>query len=145
MAKISFSGLDDLEKELLRQSQEIIEEEVIPLSEIKLTKDGDALICALYKELLQRRKAGKPKREARFFIDSKWIHANLAVKWSFEDVDDTCRELSIAGLIDCLYADDVASYVSISDRGIAYMENRFSDGVDTFFSYIERIRSILPW
>lgn len=114
------------------------------MAEIQLTKDADALICVLYKEYLEKRKSGVPKRSAGFFGSSKTIHANLMQKWPFEDVDDTIRELSRADLLNCLFADNIAYEVSISEIGVIYMENRFKDGLASLFSYIEKIRLLIP-
>lgn len=115
------------------------------MSEIKLTREADALICVLYREYLQRRKSGVSKADAKFFAGSQYIHTELMAKWSFEDVDETCRELSRAGLLNCRYADNITYIATISDAGIIYMESRFADGVSAVFSYLERIRAMLPW
>lgn len=115
------------------------------MDEIKLTKEADALMCVLYREYLQRRKTGISKAEAKLFAGSEYIHTQLMTKWSFEDIDETCRELSRAGVLNCNYADDVTDTAGISDAGIIYMENRFTDGIASVFSYLERIRTILPW
>ena len=114
------------------------------MAEIQLTKDADALICVLYKNYLEKRKSGVSKRTAGYFGSSREIHANLMCKWSFDDVDDTIRELSRAGLLRCLFADSIAYEVSISDNGVIYMENRFKDGLASLFNYIEKLRSLIP-
>lgn len=114
------------------------------MDEIRLTKDSDALICAIYKEYLERRKVGIPKYDAKFFDGSSYVHEKLMPDWSFDDVDETCRELSRSDLLNCLVADDVVCAASISDFGIIYMENRFKDGLGSVLGYLERLRSILP-
>lgn len=115
------------------------------MDDTKLTREADALICVLYREYLQRRKSGVSKADAKFFAGSEYIHEKLMAKWSFEDVDETCRELSRAGLLNCRYADNVTYMAIISDAGIIYMENRFADGLSSILSYLERIRAMLPW
>lgn len=114
------------------------------MDEIKLTKDADALVCVLYKTYLQRRKDGKTKREARDMGSSATVHEQLLPKWQFEDVDDTCRELSCKGLIDCLYADDVAWEVSLSDDGICYMQKRFVNGLASVLPHLESLAAFIP-
>lgn len=97
--------------------------------EISLTKDSEKLICVIYKDYLEKRKSGVIKSDANYYYNSHVIHENLIPKWSFDDVDDTCRELSRAGLITCKWADNIAYHISTSDSGIIYMENRFKDGL----------------
>ena len=97
--------------------------------EINLTKDSEKLLCVMYKDYLEKRKSGMSKSRANYFGTSHVIHEELLPKWSFEDVDDTCRELSRAGLINCSWADNIAIWISISDLAISYMENRFKNGL----------------
>lgn len=115
------------------------------MEEIRLTKDADALICVLYKEYLERRRSGTPREHAKYFGSSKSIHENLMSKWSFEDVDKTCRELAEANLLECFCADNTVSESVVSDLGISYMENRFGRKFYDILSCLERIRSLLPW
>lgn len=145
MAKITFHGLDRLIHELEDLEQNLNNERVLTVGEINLTKDADAMICVLYNAYQERRKNGEPKGEAKRFAGSPYIHKELMQKWSFEDVDETCRELSRAGLLACLFADNITYDATLSDAAIVYMENRFKDGVATFFEYLETIRALLPW
>lgn len=115
------------------------------MDEIKLTKDADVLICTLYKAYLQRRKNKQSKSEARVMGSSEVIREDLLPKWQFEDVDDTCRELSRAGLLSCSYGDDTVCFSELSDSGIAYMEQRFKTGLSAVLDYIEAIAAFIPW
>lgn len=112
--------------------------------DMKLTKDSDALICLLYKYYCQKCKGGTSKSEAKFLGSSKVIQKTIAPKWSFDDVDETCRELSRAKLLECFYADDVVYESWLSDNGIIYMENRFKDGLDSVLEYLDKIKNLLP-
>ena len=60
----------------------------------------------------------------------------------FEDVDDTCRELSRANLLNCFWADNIAYNVILSDNAIIYMENRFKNGLTEVLEFIDKIK---PW
>lgn len=110
----------------------------------KLTKDSDALICLLYKNYCQQRKNGVSKANARLFGGSDDIQKDIAPKWSFENVDETCRELHNANLIGCSYYDNVAQNVWLTDNGIIYMENRFKDGLKEVLDYLGKIKDIIP-
>ena len=108
-----------------------------------LTKDAKVILCLLYKDYLAKRDSGLSKSKANRWGTSHVIHEKLIPKWSFEDVDDTCRELSRAGAIICDWADNIAFHISISDSGIIYMENHYKklflevvDLIGKFVSFI---------
>lgn len=103
---------------------------------MELTKDSEKLICLLYKDYLEKRKSGQSKSEANDFGSSHDIHENLCSDWLFDDVDDTCRELSRSGLLRCLWADDIAYIVRLSDSGITYMENRFKNDIKDVLEFL---------
>lgn len=107
-----------------------------------LTKDADKLICLLYKNFLYKRKNGTSKSEASYFGSSHNIHEKFCSDLLFEDVDDTCRELDNVGFLNCLWADNIASEVYLTDDAIIYMENRFKNGLTELLGYIEKIK---PW
>lgn len=109
---------------------------------MELTKDAEKLICLLYKSYLQKRKSGIPKSEATCFGSSHNIHEQLCPELIFEDVDDTCRELSRADLLNCSWADNTAYHVTLSDNAIIYMENRFKNGLAEVLEFVEKIK---PW
>lgn len=108
--------------------------------DVKLTKDTDALICLIYKYYLGIRDNGIPKSEAKILGSSEDINNNIIPDWSFDDVDDTCRELHRVDLLSIEYADDVCYEVVLTDEGIAYMENRFSNKLDKLVNYISAIK-----
>ena len=115
------------------------------MDDTRLTKDADALLCVLYREYLNRRASGKSKADARFFSGSDYIHKELMPKWSIEDVDETCRELSRAGMLKCLFADNVTYLANLTDLAIIHQEYRFQDNVSELFQYLEKLRALLPW
>lgn len=115
------------------------------MSNVQLTKDSDYLICAIFKSYMDQRKSGTPKSNAKMLGSSKTLHEELMPEWSFEDVDETCRELHRAGLLQCTYADNVAYYVSLNDAGIIYMENRFAGKFDTIVEYMAKVKSAIPF
>lgn len=106
--------------------------------DIYLTKDSDKLICAIYKKYLEKRKKGISKSDAKYFGSSHHIHEELLSDWTFKDVDDTCRELARAELIQCVWADNIAYEVFLSDIGIIYMESRFKNGLSEVIDFISK-------
>lgn len=115
------------------------------MSEIKLTKDSEALICAIYKEYLQRRKSGIPKGDAKFFGSAKKIHEEIVPKWQLGDVEETCWELARKNFLICKPANNTVIDSFLGDEAIIYMENRFQNGLSDVLDYIEKIKSILLW
>jgi len=110
----------------------------------RLTKDSDALLCLLYKQYCQKRKSDVSKSSAKMFGSSADIQKTITPKWTFENVNETCNELSRAGFLDCSHSDDVVDSTCLSDIGIIYMENRFKDGLKSVLQYLERIKGLLP-
>ncbi len=104
-----------------------------------LTKDSEKLLCVLYKNYLEKRKSGAAKSEAKSFGSSHNIHESLCPNWLFEDVDDTCRELSRAGMLNCLWADSIAYHVNLSDFAISYMDNRFKNGLKDVINFLANL------
>ena len=109
------------------------------MSNIQLSKDADYLICLIYKRYIEIRDNGISKSDAKTIGDSHDVHKNIVPEWSFEDTDDTCRELINKGLLDNrIYVDDICGYMSLSDDGIVYMENRFKNGLKEITDFIAK-------
>ena len=119
---------------------EYIRKEIAPL-EIKLSKDAAYLLLQLYRSYQSKRNFGKSKREANYFINSHYIHEYLLPNWQFDDVDDTCRELSRANIIHVTWADNIANDISINDLGIVTMENINLDKVKDAASIVNLVIS----
>jgi len=115
------------------------------MREVALTKDSDALICALYKEYLQKRRDGISKREAKYLGGAKHIQQALVPKWPLGDVEETCWELERKGFLMCQPANNTIYMSVLGDDGIIYMENRFKNGLSEVLAYLEKVKSILLW
>lgn len=115
------------------------------MSDIKLTKDSDALICLMYKNYCEARKNGISKSKAKQLGSCETIHDCLTPNWSIEDTLETANELNRAGLINCLYADNTIYTSSISDEGISYMESRFKDNLLSIVEYLSKFKNLIPF
>lgn len=111
------------------------------MSEIKLSKDADTLICLIYKYYLELHDNGISKSQAKTFNNLQNIQS-LIPEWSLEDIFDTCLELSDNGLLDKRkkYIDEDYDSFSLSNLGIYYMENRFSNRVEKLIDYISKLK-----
>ena len=92
-----------------------------------LTRDGDKLICCLYKMYLEARRNGVDKPDARQFEDGFWNQSGFLIKMSEEDAKET-------------YTD---GGFKLTDAAIVYMEQRFANGVKDVLDYIATIKSAL--
>jgi len=94
---------------------------------------------------MDKRKSGEAKYDAKFMGSSELIHKTLMSEWKYEDVDETCRELTRAEYVECLFADDVAQEVVLTDKAIVYMENRFINGLTDVLEYMAKIKAAIPF
>ncbi len=111
------------------------------MSDIQLSKDADYLICLIYKYYLELHDNGIPKSEAKNINTINNIHS-LVSEWSLEDTYDTCIELSNNNLLSKKrpYIDEQYFHFSLSDNGIIYMENRFTNKIDKLLNYIDKLK-----
>lgn len=114
------------------------------MENITLTKSADAVISALYKSFLEKHKNGKTQSLARYFGGSEYLMNEFFPTWSIDDIDESLRELHAFGLVDCFFCDDTVGELCLSSHGIAFMENRFSNNVNTVLEWLGKIRSFLP-
>lgn len=66
-------------------------------------------------------------------------------EWIFQDVDETCRELSRAEYLHNKYADNIAYFVVLSDKAIIYMETRFERKINKIVDYMAKIKNVIPF
>lgn len=108
-----------------------------------LTKDASKLFCVIYQSYVASRKSGKSIREARYFAGSRYLHEAFFPDWNFNDVDDCCRELSRAGFLQCLWANNCAQEIYITDLGIRAMQKQFNDNLEKIAQAIAKGIEIL--
>jgi len=110
------------------------------MSDIKLSKDNDLLICTLYKNYLEQVKNGSSKSKARQFGSSDELQETLFPTWSKDDVATSCWELHSKGFLDCQPGDDIANYVYITEEGIIYMQNHKLNTIKEIADFIDKIK-----
>lgn len=94
-----------------------------------ITNDSKRVLLVLYKQYLERRKAGQSRSDASYFGDSENLQMELFKNDSVDDLSDYCWELSSAGYITCSPGDDLANNVTLTAETIIAMEQRFPNGV----------------
>lgn len=110
------------------------------MHDITLSKNNDFLICILYKNFLEKVENGNSKSNSRWLGSSDEIQENLLNTWSKDDVATACWELHSKGLLECSAGDDIAYTTYLTDNGIIYMENRFSNKIKSIVDYISKLK-----
>ena len=102
--------------------------------EVKLTKEADKLLTVMYREYLNKRKAGQPKSCAKEFEYDYLISMEPFNAWPDGDFSETLRELASKNLIKVYIGGDS----ELTDDTIATMEDRFVDGFKSIASYLSQ-------
>lgn len=90
-----------------------------------LTKEQQYLISSMYKEVLNR----QPSLDfdhANYFSDSNEVRNLFFPDSSSDHVASECWKLFKKGYLYCEPGDNLANNISLTDKTIIYMENRFS-------------------
>ncbi len=111
--------------------------------EYNLTKDAEYLLCVLYTQYKKKRENKVNKAKAKEMGSSENIFTTLLSEWTYEDVDETCSELSRNDLLFCDYRDNRVAYTRLEDSAIFYMENRFKKGVSEVLNFMAQIKTTL--
>ena len=100
-----------------------------------LTKEQKHLLVSMYKEVLNRQPA-LSMEDANKFDDSDQLIELFSLNASSDYVSDLCWKLHSKGYIQCYSGDDLANDISLSDKTIVCMENRFKKRSErcSFFS-----------
>lgn len=93
-----------------------------------LTNEQKRLLVSMYKEVLSRQPA-LSMEQANSFKDSDQLIELFSLDLSSDYVSELCWKLYSKGYILCSRGDDLASEISLSDKTIVFMENRFKEGL----------------
>lgn len=106
----------------------------------QISKEADRLLTVIFKEYKRRRDAGVSINQATDMHDDVWIHENLTPEWSLDDVTAICYVLGKKNLLSVFPADNHAYKVFLTDKGIAYAQNK----MDRWLSKLKKIKDLLP-
>lgn len=99
-----------------------------------MTKDADKMLCCLYKEYLNRIKAGSSKNSSRDFSNEYPSSDEILSKWHPDDVSLTKKELMQAGYLTI----NIIGDFRLTDKAIYYMENRFKNGLNEVIDFVTK-------
>lgn len=100
-----------------------------------LTKEQQKLLVSMYKEVLNRQST-LSFEYSNHFTDSDQIRDLFCPEKKSEHVSELCWKLKSKGYIDCEPGDDLANEISLTDKTIIYMENRFKNGIKDILSFL---------
>ncbi len=112
---------------------------------VKLSRDASNLLLALYKAYKKERKRGDSKDEAKIFGGSLEIQQEILRGWSLIDINDACLELDREDLLLCVPGDDGIQIAFLTNRGIEFVENRFTYGAKAVWEFLKEILSVIPF
>lgn len=93
-----------------------------------LTNEQKHLLISMYKEVLSRQPA-LSMEQANQFDNSDQLIELFSLDMSSDYVSELCWKLYSKGYIICYRGDDLADEISLSDKTIVYMENKFKHGL----------------
>lgn len=106
------------------------------MDSLVLTDAGNRVLHVLFKEYKHRKRDGQTEAKARYFGDENEVQSLLFPDEDAAELGGVCWYLSRKGLLDVTPGDDKANWVTFTDDGIAYMENRVTRllerGIDLF-------------
>lgn len=100
-----------------------------------LTNEQKHLLVSMYKEVLSRKKT-LPMEQARKLGDSDQLKDILGLNFSSNYMSDLCWKLYSKGYIICYRGDNLANDISLTDKTIVYMENRFKHGLKDVLTFL---------
>lgn len=111
--------------------------------EESLTKDAEYMLCVLYKEYIDRIKAGVPKDDAIFFGGAEKLQDPLFPMWPTHDISATARELKESGYLSALFGDNSLIDSALTKNAVIYMENRFKKNASGLLHTISKLAAIV--
>lgn len=93
-----------------------------------LTNEQKHLLISMYKEVLSRQPALSTE-QANHFDNSDQLIELFSLDMSSDYVSELCWKLYSKEYIICYRGDDLANEISLSDKTIVYMENKFKHGL----------------
>lgn len=101
----------------------------------ELTNEQKHLLVSMYKEVLSRQPALSMEL-ANNFDDSDQLIELFSLNMSSDYIAKLCWELHSKGYLVCYPGDDLANNISLSDKTIIFMENRFKNGLKDVLCFL---------
>lgn len=115
------------------------------MENIILTKFAEELLAQIYSEYKRKLKEGKDSVSTQYFGGSEYFQRRFSPQKPIAEITRALLELNDYGLIDAFICDDTVGELYLANPGIAFMESRYTRKADSFFHWIARLRSLLPF
>ncbi len=113
--------------------------------ELQMTKEASAFLAILYREYCARRKQGMSIEDSAQLGDDTSIQSSLTPKLLLDDVTHLCWQLNKCGILHAFPGDNRANDVSITDKGILFMQEQFPRGIKDALDWLEKLAPLIPW
>lgn len=100
-----------------------------------MTRDSEKMLCCLYKEYLQRIKAGESKTDSKFFKAEYFSNDEVLSKWHPDDTASTRNSLGKLGLLKI----HISGNFEFTDSGIEFMETRFKSDIEKVANHLAEL------
>lgn len=108
-----------------------------------LTKDSKKLLKRLCKEYKTRKKT-RSEEMAKKFGSAKELAAYLGTPDSWKSIEHSCLRLEKAGFLFLRKYDDGVNGTYLTDKAIAFMENRFSRALKAIWKFLLELLQLVP-
>ena len=108
-----------------------------------LTNDAEFMLCAMYKEYMDRRNMDAPKDDAILFGDAEYLQSTIFPMWPTHDITAAARDLMAAGALSALFGNNELLECALTKDAIVYMESRFQRNVGKLLDAISKLRTII--
>lgn len=110
---------------------------------IEIPKESEYVLTAMYKEFIIRFNNGVPRDKAKIFGHQSNIAELVPEIWE-EDVKGLLDELKQLDLITGTFGSNIYQYVSLTTKGINYMEHRTGNKIEDVLKSLVSLKSLLP-
>lgn len=104
-----------------------------------LTKEQKYILISLYKEMLSMQPA-LSFDEANYFNNSDKVRDLFLPDSSSDYVAELCWSLYKKDYIECMPGDDLANDISLTDKTIVIMENRFANNIKKCIDFLFKLK-----
>ena len=101
------------------------------------------MLCAMYREYLERRRMEVPRDDAGIFGGAELLQAELFPAWPTHDIDSVARELAASGFLSARFADNQLDSCALTQDAIVHMEHRFQGNLAKVLGAIAKLRPIV--
>ena len=113
------------------------------MSDIKLTKESEYVLTAMYKEFLDRYNQGVPRDKCKIFGHQDNI-LKLVPEIPEQDIVELILELKEKNMVIASKVSNIYYWVALTTDSIIFLENRTSGKISSVVKALNDLKSLLP-